>query len=305
MEYISWRENEIPSMVLGTAQLGSDYGIANTDGMPSPRSAYQIVKTSIQNGITCFDTAQAYGESERVLGDALSSFLPYHDIKVISKLSPDLDPLDKDKISQSIEQSCQNLKTNIWGLMLHDDRWLEVWDNGLGNAINEAKDKGIVKYVGVSVYQCDMAQKAIRLPYIDFIQVPCNAWDQRVIKSKVLDLARKHDKLCFVRSIYLQGLLLLSQEDVRNKVSIASDAARQWDMLVKKIGVSKKELCFSFALSLGCPIVVGVETEEQLEDNIKMCKADKLSKGMIEYIRHEMYPWLSCHVWNPKFWNKT
>jgi len=70
MNDIIWKNNRISQLVLGTAQFGMDYGIANIQGQPSEKSACEIVKTAWDNGINCFDSAQIYyGES--VLGKAL------------------------------------------------------------------------------------------------------------------------------------------------------------------------------------------------------------------------------------------
>ena len=67
---------ELLPLVLGTAQLGMDYGVANRRGKPEPKEAVEIVQTAWENGIRFFDTAQAYGESERVLGRCLSGTGP-------------------------------------------------------------------------------------------------------------------------------------------------------------------------------------------------------------------------------------
>ena len=55
-------------LVLGTAQLGMNYGIANQTGKPELATARNIVRTAWEGGIRCFDTAQGYGDSERILG---------------------------------------------------------------------------------------------------------------------------------------------------------------------------------------------------------------------------------------------
>lgn len=59
-------------LVLGTAQLGMSYGIANKTGLPDLATATAIVQTAWESGICEFDTAQAYGKSEQVLSQALS-----------------------------------------------------------------------------------------------------------------------------------------------------------------------------------------------------------------------------------------
>ena len=45
-------------MVLGTAQFGQDYGIANLSGKPSTREVFDILNVALYNGIRSFDTAR-------------------------------------------------------------------------------------------------------------------------------------------------------------------------------------------------------------------------------------------------------
>ena len=55
-------------LILGTAQLGLNYGITNTNLKPSLSQALSILNKAYNNKIYMFDTAQAYGDSESKLG---------------------------------------------------------------------------------------------------------------------------------------------------------------------------------------------------------------------------------------------
>ncbi|MDI9391535.1 MAG: aldo/keto reductase, partial [Synergistota bacterium] len=55
-------------LILGTAQLGMEYGRANTSGCPSEDEAMQILKAAVNLGVTHVDTARAYRDSERRIG---------------------------------------------------------------------------------------------------------------------------------------------------------------------------------------------------------------------------------------------
>ena len=50
-------DSRIP-LVLGTAQLGMDYGIGNKHGKPRLKEVIQIIKTTWRNGVKIIDTAQ-------------------------------------------------------------------------------------------------------------------------------------------------------------------------------------------------------------------------------------------------------
>src|SRR5208337_1044691 len=71
-------------LVLGSVQLGLAYGIANKTGKPTHKAALQLVRLAADFGITQFDTARAYGDSEERLGEALEGRVA----RTITKLSP-------------------------------------------------------------------------------------------------------------------------------------------------------------------------------------------------------------------------
>jgi len=75
------------AFVLGTAQFGSCYGIANKTGRLSQAMVTDIVRQAWGQGIDRFDTAQDYGDSEVFLGKALADLDLCEKVKVISKLA--------------------------------------------------------------------------------------------------------------------------------------------------------------------------------------------------------------------------
>ena len=56
-------------MVLGTAQFGMDYGIANLMGKPTRKDVLSILALAWEKGVRRFDTAPGYGNSEHLLGE--------------------------------------------------------------------------------------------------------------------------------------------------------------------------------------------------------------------------------------------
>jgi aryl-alcohol dehydrogenase-like predicted oxidoreductase len=303
MKDIVWKGERISRFVLGTAQLGMDYGIANVRGQPSEKLACEIVKTTLGYDINCFDTAQAYGNSEVVLGKALKRCGAESNIKIVSKLSPKLQPTDSEAVEQSIETSCQNLGVDqLWCLMLHRAEWLDSWHKGLGQTLCSSRQAGDVRYLGVSVYTPSDARKALEHADIQVIQVPCSLWDQRMLREGIFDIAKKKSKLLFVRSIYLQGLLLLSPQDVAKKLPVAKRASQKWYGLAAQFGMSPKHLSISFGLSLDVPLVIGVENIRQLNENAQLFQQAPLSADVSEGIQSQLSPFLSDEIVDPSLW---
>lgn len=306
MEGISWNGENISRFVLGTAQLGMNYGIANVRKQPSQNLAFEIVKSALKYGVNCFDTAQAYGNSEVVLGDALRCCRVGKGIKVVSKLSPNLQATSEGAIKRSIETSCRNLGVGrLWCLMLHRADWLDLWDKGLGQILVSAREEGTVNYLGVSVYSLDDACRALANSDIQIIQVPCNLWDQRMLRGGIFEMAKEKGKLCFVRSIYLQGLLLLSSEGVAERLPIAEEASRRWHELTNEFGVKPGRLSIRFGLSLNMPLVIGVENVQQLEENnAELNKQIPLPRDIASDINNKMSSLLNDDIRNPTLWGK-
>ena len=69
-------------LVLGTANYNLKYGINNRYKKLSEQQIHSIIQVSSDAGVSTFDTAEVYGDSEERLG----KFLPTKS-KVISKIS--------------------------------------------------------------------------------------------------------------------------------------------------------------------------------------------------------------------------
>jgi aryl-alcohol dehydrogenase-like predicted oxidoreductase len=123
-----------------------------------------------------------------------------------------------------------------------------------------------------------------------------------MIKSGVFEAAQIVDKLCFVRSIYLQGLLLMSPDDVKRKLPAAYQASRKWCSIASRLGLSRAELAAKFAKSLGQPLVVGMDNADHVENNISLYSARALGLKMANELHEELAPFLSDEIINPSKW---
>ena len=71
-------------MVLGTAQFGMDYGIANVSGKPTKKEVFNILSHAWEKGIWKFDTAPGYS-SESLVGEFISTNGLQDKAKVLTK----------------------------------------------------------------------------------------------------------------------------------------------------------------------------------------------------------------------------
>lgn len=300
---ITWNSEIIPRYVLGTAQIGLNYGIANVTGKPDYNEAFSIIQTAYCTGVRFFDTAQAYGDSEKILGDILKNLGISGHVSVITKLSPHHDLFNHNSIKQSIIQSQKNLGVKqIWGLLLHTPTQLSLLEGGLGNLLQELKKNGLIRYLGVSVYTLHETEQAIRHPQIDLIQAPCNLWSPDLLINGIFALAEKYNKLIFIRSIFLQGLLLMNPDQVFQLLPIAKEASEIWEKTLLEFGNDRQEVCMRFAASLPFPVIIGAENRKQVKNNF-FCLHSALTRDEILLLHQKIMPYLKPNIIDPRRWN--
>ena len=265
MRFVEYNGEKISKLSLGTVQFGLDYGIANIKGQPAQQDINEIINYVISKGINCFDTAQAYGNSENVLGKALHS---NKDIFVVSKLKT---ALFKENLHESIEKSLDNLKlSSLYGLLLHDSELLSFWTETDSEKINILKQNCKIKYFGVSIYTDKEFNLAIENSSVDIIQIPFNLFDQRAITKGWLEKAKEKNKLIFIRSIFLQGLFFMNSANLPKNLSDAQEALNIFEEYATKLKISKAQLALNFVNSVAKEAVLlfGCDNLEQAKENI-------------------------------------
>ena len=307
----------VKQLVVGGAQLGLKYGVANTSGKPSYNEAERLIKTAINNGINYLDTARAYGDSESVIGRVLTQGWMSR-VKIITKLSPLADcPENAERetvdafVKASVFQSCMLLNCQkLDVLMLHRAAHLREWKGYAWQRLVLLKNEGLICRLGVSVQSPDELEYVLQEPLIEFIQMPFNIldgrWESALNKLKIIKLKRK--VTIHVRSVFLQGLLLSDDHahwenaNAENYLSIID-----WlNSLVEKYGrYNIIDLCLAYVRSQDWVdgIVLGMETTSQLVENIKYFDAELLVASAIRCIESQR-PLVSEAVLNPANWEK-
>jgi aryl-alcohol dehydrogenase-like predicted oxidoreductase len=245
-------------LALGTAQFGLAYGIAS----PQPQIAYaeskDIVGYASSHGMTMLDTAMGYGESEARLGE-----IGVHAWKVISKL-PEV-PAGEDAetwIINAVRSSLEKLKVaSLYGLLLHRPAQL------LGNrgseihaALQRLKAEGLVEKTGVSIYRPSELEGVFSVGEVDLVQSPLSVLDRRLITSGWLGRLADRGVEVHARSVFLQGLLLMSAAQRPEKFDRWSGLWARYHAWIAATGLSPLEACLAYvsAIPQVQQVVVGV-----------------------------------------------
>lgn len=298
--------NQTSRLVLGTAQLGMDYGIANTTGQPVYNMAMSIVQEAWEYGLREFDTAQAYGQSERILGQVFKDLGIADDARVITKFAPDVDHSDMAAINKALETSMNKLGVeSLYGLMLHREDMLELWKKGLKNNLMGIVDySGRVEHIGVSVYLPERAIQALNSDGISMVQLPANILDRRFEKAGVFELADNVGKTIYIRSIFLQGLLLMSPDTLPEHMRFVAPVLKRLNSLTRNVKLNIKELCIGYIKNAfpHCRLVFGAETPAQVRENLKFWNV-VWPDGLTQRIQTEFED-VDEMILNPFLWPK-
>jgi len=301
-------------LVMGSVQLGLAYGAANRTGKPSREAALRLVEHAIDGGISQFDTARAYGDSEDRLGEALADRKA---VRTITKLSP-LSELKADAsrgevraaVDASIEESLVALRrARLDCLLLHRAEHMRSHGGAIWDRLIEHLEDGRVLSLGVSVSSPLEALSALACPDVVHLQLPFNLLDWRWRKAGFkMCLASRRGVTIHARSTFLQGIL-------------ASDDARVWPKvdgvypqaliniiasLTHQLGrESAADLCLAYARGQDWidGVVVGLETEDQLEDNLRLFIKRPLNPDECALVESRI-PHLPIALLNPAQWPK-
>ena len=73
-------------LIIGTAQFGMNYGIANSTGQPNESTIRAIIEHATENEIFYYDTAISYGSSEEVLGKIFYDLGIHQQVRIFTKI---------------------------------------------------------------------------------------------------------------------------------------------------------------------------------------------------------------------------
>lgn len=263
-------------LALGTVQFGLPYGVTNTVGQPSLVDIRRILEAALKSGIDTLDTARAYGDSERRLGDCNIAGW-----RVITKL-PDRHGAQRvsDWAVSCLRQSLAELKTSkVEALLLHRPALLLSADgHELYSTLQSMKETGLVSKIGVSVYGPEELDMLVPGFGLDLVQLPLNVLDRRFLKSGWLARLADRGIEVHARSCFLQGLLLAEAGKLPDKFSRWAPLWGKWNTWLRESGQSALQACLGFSQSLPeiHRVIVGVDSEQQLQEILAAAQAPSI-----------------------------
>ena len=283
--------------ILGTVQMGLDYGINNANGQVSLENSHEILEYAFNHGIRILDSAEAYGNAHEVIG----SFHKNHPGKlfeIITKLPHQFDAAISDKVNKYLA----DLEVfRLYALLFHSfSSYKENIDNF--NVLTKLKDSGKIKHIGVSVYTNEEIEEVILNDDVDIIQLPFNLFDNSNLRGYILEKAKAKGKTIHTRSALLQGLFFKDANDQNKTVQKLKNELLLLSEITKKYNTTISQLALSYCLQQNTidNVLIGVDSINQLKDNIQLVNY-KIKPEAINEI--DIIKVKNLDLLNPSLWN--
>ena len=254
---------------LGTVQFGLDYGVSTSEGRVPSNEVTSILNYASDKRIEMLDTAPSYGESEKVLGSNL-----VNNFKIVTKTqniaAPKVSSSDVKLIDKIFMKSLKNLNINCaYGLLVHDVRdLLKFGSEKLYGLLTVLKKEQKIRKLGVSIYDKGQLESILDLYDIDLVQLPLNILDRRLIDSDILTRLKNRGVEIHVRSVFLQGLLLMPKNQIPDKFVRWKQTWNIWHEWLADNEISALEASLRYAVAFPevSKVLVGVESLNQLKE---------------------------------------
>ncbi len=230
--------------------LGGE-GVLRTHGRE--REAYELINRAIDLGINYFDSAKAYAGCESYHGKALGE--RRKDIFLAGKSHAH----DRKGALAHLHDTLKTIKTDhldLW--QMHDMRSTADIDEvtargGALEAFREAKEKGLVRFIGVTGHENpSILRRCIELADFDTVLMPVNPAEPQYLSfiSDLLPYALQKNMGIIAMKVYFRGLV------------------------TQIPGVDSVEPFYRFALSQPMTTaIIGCDTIAQLEENVSCAQS--------------------------------
>lgn len=135
----------------------------------SRQEAVRLLRKAYENGITFFDTARWYTDSEEKLGEA------FEGIREGLFIATKTGAANGEQFWKDLETSLHNLRTDYIDIyQFHNPAFCPKPGDGTGlyEAMLEAKSKGYIRHIGITNHRLNVAMEAVRSGLYETLQFP-------------------------------------------------------------------------------------------------------------------------------------
>ena len=260
-------------LILGTAQFSPNYGITNKIGSLKQKNINQIISLYKKKKFKYIEISSGYKNAINKLVKTRN----LNKIKYIFKVNYDViknKNISEKKIFKKIFKIIKYKKKFDYFLLQNFDKYATDKNitNDLHTLSQSLKLSRMINNFGISSYKF-FDIKFLKKLKIDCIQLPFSIFDQRLINNNYYKKLKINNIKIFVRSVFLQGLLLEDYKNLNNKfLRYKNHFYRLENIVIKKI--SKIDCLFVLLKNLKeiDGIIVGALSSYELNQSIKSYK---------------------------------
>jgi aryl-alcohol dehydrogenase-like predicted oxidoreductase len=236
----------IARLALGTAQFGLPYGVSNTGGQVPDAQVNAILKAAAEAGVDMLDTAAAYGDAESIVARAAAGLgRPF---LIVSKTPPGA---GIDTVLAAVRRSAELAGGNgLDTILVHHPKDLAGHaGDRLWRALHDLAHEGAAHRIGLSASFDDNPKELAARFSPSVIQLPVSLFDQRLVGDGTLaELAARGIEI-HVRSIFLQGLLFATAQQLSPPIRHIAPGLEARRKLIVARGVSLVEAATAYVLA--------------------------------------------------------
>jgi hypothetical protein len=176
--------------------------------------------------------------------------------------------------------------------LLHSVEDLVLYKDSIWNEMLSLKEKGYTEKIGYSVYTINQLKEVYDRFKPDVVQLPFNVIDRQFYISGWIERMKSDGVEIHVRSVFLQGLLLMGLDSQCKIFPKHKNLWMLWNDFLASNNCSALQACLGFAQSYKeiDHIVVGVNNRRELQEilnykNFKLSISEKISSTDPELIQ--------------------
>jgi len=197
MEYRRLGKSDLDISVL---TLGAwQYGDERCWGKIAEKNIYEVIAKAVNSGINIIDTAIGYGDSEIIVGKAIKNFR--EKVIIVSKCGA-----DPKRILQRVNLSLKRMELDYIDLYLVHYPDVDIPIEDTIEAMAMIRDKGKVRYVGVSNFSVNQLKRALSVTDITCCESAYNLMWREIEDRGILDFCYKNNIGVLTYSSLGQGL---------------------------------------------------------------------------------------------------
>ena len=185
--------------------------------------------------------------------------------------------------------------------MFHNYNSLKL-NGSFYDELRKLKSKGLILNMGISLYTNEEIIDIVEnFSDFDFIQIPFNLLDNDLKRKKAIKKVKEKNIDIHTRSTFLQGLFFINSNALTDALLPLKPYLQEIEIIKSDYNVTTESLALQYVLQKDYIdyVLVGVETSQQLIDNINLCETE----STIPHSKIDKLNVLESHLLNPSNWN--